>query len=156
MSSLTTDQIAALNSSRLQSLSSAQVAALTTDQLVALTTDQVAGLRPDQVADPRLMEERVSDAASRVAAISGVRAALLAFQQDFARNPPNGAKGAVLDGRDIGTVICPDADVKLFVTASPETRAQRRALDAAGCKRVFEENPDRWLDAGGGVLEIPR
>ena len=65
-----------------------------------------------------------------VSAIPEVRAALLAFQRDFAAQPP----GAVLDGRDIGTVICPDADVKIFVTATPEARARRRAAEyrAAG------------------------
>jgi len=55
-----------------------------------------------------------------------VRAVLLAFQRDFAANPPGGTKGAVLDGRDIGTVVCPDAEVKLFVTACAEARAERR------------------------------
>lgn len=64
----------------------------------------------------------VSRAASKVAAISGVRLKLLEFQRSFA----NREGGAVLDGRDIGTVICPDAEVKLFVTASDETRATRR------------------------------
>ena len=54
-----------------------------------------------------------------------VRAALLTFQRDFAAHPP----GAVLDGRDIGTVICPDADVKIFVTATPQARARRRFLE---------------------------
>jgi cytidylate kinase len=57
-----------------------------------------------------------------------VRAALFDFQQEFAATPP----GAVLDGRDIGTVICPNADVKIFVTASPEVRAKRRALELRG------------------------
>ena len=60
-----------------------------------------------------------------VSAVAGVRAALFDFQQKFAAAPP----GAVLDGRDIGTVICPNADVKIFVTASPEVRAKRRALE---------------------------
>ena len=60
--------------------------------------------------DPRLREERVGEAASVVAAIPAVRAALLGFQRDFARHPPSGATGAVLDGRDIGTVVCPEAD----------------------------------------------
>ena len=83
-------------------------------------------VRPGDLADPRLREERVADAASVVAAIPGVRAALLAFQRDFARHPPAGFRGAVLDGRDIGTVVCPDAEVKLFVTASAEARAARR------------------------------
>ncbi len=71
---------------------------------------------------PGLRREEVGRAASVVAAIPGVRAALVAFQRRFARQSP----GAVLDGRDIGTVICPDAAVKLFVTARPEIRAQRR------------------------------
>ena len=67
----------------------------------------------------------VSEAASLVSAIPQVREALLAFQRDFAAKQP----GAVLDGRDIGTVICPDADVKIFVTAAPEVRANRRASE---------------------------
>ncbi|HTP37213.1 MAG TPA: (d)CMP kinase [Methyloceanibacter sp.] len=83
-------------------------------------------VRPEDLADPRLREDRVAQAASIVAAIPGVRAALLAFQRDFARHPPPGFKGAVLDGRDIGTVVCPEAEVKLFVTASAEARATRR------------------------------
>ena len=73
--------------------------------------------------DPELRTLQAGDAASKVARHPQVRAALLDFQRDFARNAPN---GAVLDGRDIGTVVLPDADVKLFVTASPEVRAERR------------------------------
>mgnify|MGYP000960350021 CR=1 FL=1 len=69
-----------------------------------------------------LRTEAVGRAASQVAALPEVREALLLFQRDFARQPP----GAVLDGRDIGTVVCPDADVKLFVTAGLEERARRR------------------------------
>ena len=68
---------------------------------------------------------RMGEAASVVAAMPQVRAALIRAQRDFAARPG----GAVLDGRDIGTVICPDADVKIFVTASPAARAQRRALE---------------------------
>jgi len=83
-------------------------------------------VRPEDLADPRLREDRVAQAASVVAAIPAVRAALLAFQRDFARHPPAGFKGAVLDGRDIGTVVCPEAEVKLFVTANAEARAARR------------------------------
>jgi len=90
--------------------------------------------------DPRLREEKVAQAASVVAAIPAVRRALLAFQRDFARHPPGGEAGAVLDGRDIGTVICPEADAKLFVTASPEARAARRVqeLREGGETAIYE------------------
>lgn len=71
---------------------------------------------------------QAGEAASRVAAQPAVRAALVDFQRRFARR----AGGAVLDGRDIGTVICPEAEVKLFVTADAETRARRRWLEAGG------------------------
>ncbi len=76
--------------------------------------------------DPDLGREEVAQAASVVAAHPAVRASLLAFQRDFAARPPGGSPGAVLDGRDIGTVVCPDAAVKIFVDASPEVRAERR------------------------------
>ena len=75
---------------------------------------------------PNLRDEAVGEAASRIAAIPAVRAALLEMQRRLARHPPSGAPGIVMDGRDIGTVVCPDAQVKLFVTASPEERARRR------------------------------
>ncbi|MZR29827.1 (d)CMP kinase [Sneathiella litorea] len=86
--------------------------------------------------DPALREEATGEAASIVAANNGVRAALLQYQRDFAKRP----KGAVLDGRDIGTVVCPDADVKLFVTASAEVRARRRfdELIAKGTDTTYE------------------
>jgi cytidylate kinase len=71
----------------------------------------------------------VGAAASVVAANPGVRAALLNFQSQFARRPPGGARGAVLDGRDIGTVVCPDAAVKFYVTARMDIRARRRWLE---------------------------
>ena len=70
----------------------------------------------------------MGEAASVVGSIPAVREALFDMQRRFAARP----KGAVLDGRDIGTVICPDAQAKIFVTASPETRANRRALELAG------------------------
>lgn len=76
----------------------------------------------------RLSAHDVGEAASRVAVMPALRAALVRVQRAFAETPP----GAVLDGRDVGTVICPDAPVKLFVTASAETRAQRRADELAG------------------------
>lgn len=85
--------------------------------------------------DPEhLRSDEVGEAASKVAAIPGVRAALLKLQQDFARQPG----GAVLDGRDTGTVIAPDADVKLFVTASPEVRAKRRHIELAARRTPVE------------------
>lgn len=74
---------------------------------------------------PALRTDAVAQGASHVAACPAVREALIGVQRGFARNPA-GAKGCVLDGRDIGTVICPGADVKLFVTADPEIRADRR------------------------------
>jgi CMP/dCMP kinase len=83
-----------------------------------------------------LRSTAAGEAASRVAAIPEVRAALLEYQRNFARREP----GAVLDGRDIGTVVCPDADVKLFVTATAETRARRRwhELVALGDPLTYE------------------
>jgi cytidylate kinase len=75
-----------------------------------------------------LRSHAAGQAASKVAVIPEVRSALVTFQREFARQ--NG--GAVLDGRDIGTVICPDADLKLFVTARPEVRAHRRYLELGG------------------------
>ncbi|MFI4985842.1 MAG: (d)CMP kinase [Alphaproteobacteria bacterium] len=86
-----------------------------------------------------LRGDEVGNAASTVAAIPGVRAALWALQRGFAHAPPGGKRGAVLDGRDIGTVICPDAGVKLFVTASLEVRAERRhkELLARGLDSIY-------------------
>ncbi|MFL6796826.1 MAG: (d)CMP kinase [Xanthobacteraceae bacterium] len=82
-------------------------------------------LDPARLDDPALKSQAVGEAASVVAAMAEVRAALLALQRRFGRTPA----GAVLDGRDIGTVIFPDAPVKIFVTASPQVRAQRRTLE---------------------------
>ena len=89
-------------------------------------------LTPADLDGPGLRDEETGAAASVVAAVPEVRAALLEFQRGFARQPPDGRKGAVLDGRDIGTVVCPDATVKLFVTASPEERARRRHEELLG------------------------
>ena len=98
--------------------------------------DKAQAVAAARALDPGSFDEKVlkghaiGEAASIVSAIPEVRAALFAFQRDFAAASP----GAVLDGRDIGTVICPDADVKIFVVAAPEVRARRRAaeLKAAG------------------------
>ena len=85
-------------------------------------------LRADELEVLDLKTLRVSNAASEVAKNPSVRAHLLAFQRDFASKPG----GAVLDGRDIGTVICPNADIKFFITASPDIRAQRRYKELLG------------------------
>ena len=82
-----------------------------------------------------LRSEEVGSAASKVAAIPKVRAVLLDFQRDLARTPPAGKRGAVLDGRDIGTVVCPEAPIKFYLTASVEERANRRF------KQLQEKNP---------------
>lgn len=81
-------------------------------------------LKPEDLTDPALRTDVAGVAASQVAKFAPVRDTLLQFQKDFAHN--GDVKGVVMDGRDIGTVICPDADVKFFVTASVEERANRR------------------------------
>lgn len=98
------------------------------DPIVAARTLTTEDLQRDD-----LRSMAASEAASKVAVIPEVRAALLDFQRAFAAREG----GAVLDGRDIGTVICPDAPVKLFITASPEVRAHRR-----------------WLEVGGNEAEV--
>jgi cytidylate kinase len=85
--------------------------------------------------DASLKSHRFGEAASIVSALPEVRAALLAFQRNFAAQPP----GAVLDGRDIGTVICPDAEAKIFVTATPEVRAARRARELRAAGQTVDE-----------------
>ena len=96
-------------------------------------------LTPADLERDDLRLEQVGQAASQVAAIPAVREALLAFQRDFASRPPGGKGGAVLDGRDIGTVVCPDADMKFFLTASVEARAARRhkELIARGERSIY-------------------
>jgi cytidylate kinase len=104
---------------------------------------------PALLSDPRLLSEPVAAASSVVAAVPGVRSTLLAFQRDFAKHPPAPAKGAVLDGRDIGTAVCADAEVKLFITASQEARAARRLKElrergaAAIYDRVLQDMKER-------------
>jgi CMP/dCMP kinase len=97
-------------------------------------------IRPPLLSDMRLRGDEIAEAASVVAAIPQVRHALLEWQRDFAAHPPAPARGAVLDGRDIGTVVCPAADLKLFVTASPEARALRRVkeLREQGVTAIYE------------------
>ena len=79
-----------------------------------------------------LREERVAQAASKVATIPGVREGLLGLQRGFAAAPPPGFKGTILDGRDIGSVVCPGATIKLFITASTVARAERRHRELLG------------------------
>jgi len=92
------------------------------EEFEALRACDIGSIDPD---DEELRSEPVSKIASRISAYASVRAALLERQREFAEQPG----GAVLDGRDIGTVIAPDATVKLFVTARPEVRAQRRVRE---------------------------
>ncbi len=103
--------------------------------------DPVAAVSAARALDPSSFDEAtlkthaVGEAASIVSAIPELRAVLVDFQRDFAAQPP----GAVLDGRDIGTVICPDADVKIYVTAAPEARARRRVAEYKAQGRDIDE-----------------
>jgi cytidylate kinase len=96
---------------------------------------KAAALDLSLLEDPERRGAATGEAASRVSALPQVRASLLAFQQAFADQPG----GAVLDGRDIGTVIAPDAPAKLFVTAAPEVRARRRYLELTSAGRDVSE-----------------
>jgi cytidylate kinase len=103
------------------------------DEAAAVSAAQ--GLDPATFEAPALKSHEVGSAASIVSAFPKVRAALVEFQRHFASTPP----GAVLDGRDIGTVICPDADVKIFVVADPKVRAHRRTLEARSRGEAADE-----------------
>ncbi len=120
-------------------------------------------LKPEDLERDDLRTARAGQAASKVAALPEVRAALLAFQKKFARRDG----GAVLDGRDIGTVICPEAEAKLYVTASDEVRAERRRaeLGAANLAPVLADlrardardaGRDAGADGGGGGCALAR
>ncbi len=108
-----------------------------------------ADLAPEDLRRADLRSEAAGRAASEVGAHTEVRAQLLAFQRRFAAEPPDGKAGAVLDGRDIGTVVSPAADVKVFLTASPEARARRRLKELrergeeAIYPRVLQEMQER-------------
>ena len=108
-----------------------------------------AKLDPTELNNPKLRSESVGEAASIIATSSEVRDALLKFQKSFAYNPPNGKMGSVLDGRDIGTVVCSDADIKIYVQADISVRAIRRykELRSRGLNaiyaRVLQELKDR-------------
>ncbi|MGH6888170.1 MAG: (d)CMP kinase [Rhizomicrobium sp.] len=86
-----------------------------------------------------LRGDDIAQAASVVAAFPRVRSALLDYQRAFAADPPGGAAGAVIDGRDIGTIVCPDAEAKLFVDAAPEARAHRRWLELRAAGMIASE-----------------
>ena len=113
-----------------------------TDAVAA--TEAAKTLSADLLSDPELRSAKAGDASSKVAAIPGVRAALFDWQRRFAAEPQpdvdgRARSGSVLDGRDIGTVICPEAEVKIFVTASAEARANRRLkeLQARGEEAIY-------------------
>lgn len=98
-------------------------------EVVASAVSAAKAILPSDIQNPELLTERVGNAASIVSTLPEVRQALLEFQCNFARQP----QGAVLDGRDIGTVICPEAPVKIFVTANLAARAKRRFLELQQC-----------------------
>jgi len=102
---------------------------------VAKAEAAAKSLDPARFDEAVLKGHAVGEAASVVSAIPEVRAALVVLQREFAATPP----GAVIDGRDIGTVICPDAPVKIFVTATPEVRARRRAKEFAARGQAVDE-----------------
>jgi len=102
---------------------------------VAAAVAAAKGLDPSGFDEVALKTHGIGEAASVVSAIPQVRAELLAFQRGFASRPP----GAVIDGRDIGTVICPNADVKIFVTAEPDVRARRRTAEYRTQGREIDE-----------------
>ena len=89
---------------------------------IQAAVDAARNIDADDLANPRLRQERIGQAASIVSSFPEVRAALLEFQRNFVKS----GKGAVLDGRDIGTVVCPEADFKFFITATLYARARRR------------------------------
>ncbi len=132
------------------------------DQQAAADAARAMHLR--DTAAPNLREEKIGEAASIVSAQPEVRAALLDFQRNFARNPPVVSHGSVLDGRDIGTVVCPEPDViKLFVHASLEVRAKRRFKelqergDSATYARVLAEMKTRdERDSNRGIAALKK
>jgi cytidylate kinase len=110
-----------------------------------------SAIQPEDLDNPTLRDEDVGRVASIVAAMPRVREALVKRQRDFAVKPPGGAPGVVLDGRDIGTVICPDANIKIYIDAALEIRAARRVkeLQESGVEaihaRVLHEMRERDL-----------
>ena len=114
------------------------------DEGIDLTKSNTAAIiaKSLQLKDLRvegLRTEKVGQAASKLSAYQSVRSELLVLQRKFAKTPPEGKKGAILDGRDIGTIVCPYAQVKIFITASNEVRARRRLkeLQDRGSKAIY-------------------
>lgn len=96
---------------------------------IAMARKLEGQLNPQELEDPDLSSDEAGQAASKIGQFQPVRDALIAFQRDFAINPPAPYSGAILDGRDIGTVICPQADAKLYIDAKTEIRAERRTKE---------------------------
>lgn len=109
-----------------------------TDEADALRGAQAIDL--SRAGDPAIRTDIVGRAASHVAAIPAVRGALFEFQRSFVLQPPGGGAGVVMDGRDIGTVICPEANAKLFVDGRASVRARRRWLELKALGITREEN----------------
>ena len=107
-------------------------------QKVILLADQLSF---DDLNQENLRSEKIGAVASRVAAIPDVRAVLLNFQRDFAAHPPGGKSGVVLDGRDIGTIVCPNANFKIFLIADKDVRATRRfkELQERGLRAIYSQ-----------------
>ncbi|MBS0271055.1 MAG: (d)CMP kinase [Proteobacteria bacterium] len=102
--------------------------------------EEASRLQADDLRNPSLRDEEIGKLASEVAIFPEVRALLLGFQQNFAKHPSPGMQGVVLDGRDIGLVVLPEAPCKIYVTASPEVRAMRRLkeLHQKGINSIYE------------------
>ena len=114
-----------------------------------MAIEAVQAIRPETMKNAALRDEETTQRSSKVAAMPLVRAALIEQQRNFAKNPTDGAGGAILDGRDIGTVICPNADHKIYVDADLEIRAARRVKellergDEAIYARVLQDMRER-------------
>lgn len=105
-----------------------------------LNEKMTSGHLQEYLSNPALRTEKISKQASKVASLSYAREALLEVQRIFAKTPKAGCKGVILDGRDIGTVVCPDADLKFFLIATSEIRAYRRMkeLQSKGIEAKYE------------------
>ena len=110
------------------------------EEVTKIASDLVDHFSTSLLDDTALKSDQVGQMASRCAALPSVRQTLENLQRDLAKNPPDGAKGSILDGRDTGTVICPDADIKIFITADTDIRAERRykELQSRGLNTSFD------------------